>query len=928
MTTPDFPANEIQRVLRLRQLGLLDTAPEDILDQLTRLAARATGMPVALLSLVDAGRQWCKSAVGQPAGREVPREVSFCAHAICQFGVFEVEDARQDPRFAGNPLVTGDPAFVHYAGAPLVMPGGEAVGTLCVAAPEPGRLDATQRDLLSDLAATAVQVMLLRERERNLSGQRLFADATQLSELAPVGMFAADAFGAVLHGNAKWVEMLGAADYTELAGALWRKAIHPDDLPALTRGWKEAVRARQPYSGTFRARAARDGEQRWIKFRVKPVDARLAPVAFVGTSVEVSETVRLEQQLQDKNDLLESIIQHLPCGLAVFDKDLAHVVSNATMRTLLGLPDHLFEGKPTFPSLAQYFASRGEYGEQDPQSAVARRMATIRAREPHRIERILRDGTLVEIRGSFMPDGGMILTYTDVTAARRADAELRRALEAADQANQAKSDFLATMSHEIRTPLNGVIGLTQLLAGANLPPMESDSVLMIDSCAKSLLSLVDNILDLSKIEAGRLTLDMVPTDLVQLVQEVSDVFSVRAAEKGIRFDLRHERHVPRWISADPGRLRQVLLNLLGNALKFTSEGGFSLHVFTRDTEAGAELCFEVFDTGIGISPEDQARLFTRFTQVDASSRRRHSGTGLGLAISRQLSQLMGGDVTLVSRAGHGSTFTVRIPLQLAAAPRAETAAALQVVKTDARVLLVEDNEVNQLVAQRMLAKLGYTNVTPALTGREAVDACSRAPFDLVLMDCQMPVMDGWEATEQLRAMGVKAPILAFTASATSGDRDRCIAAGMNDYLTKPVELAILADKMQRWLEGVPEHAKEAATAAAPSQPVFDRETLTTRFLGDTSLFSEAREMFVRHTRQLLDELPRAQLDLPALRKAMHRIRGSAAMLGAAWLADVTLQVELDEEATEAEILPRLDEARRAFEAFEAESAQALALPGS
>jgi hypothetical protein len=206
-----------------------------------------------------------------------------------------------------------------------------------------------------------------------------------------------------------------------------------------------------------------------------------------------------------------------------------------------------------------------------------------------------------------------------------------------------------------------------------------------------------------------------------------------------------------------------------------------------------------------------------------------------------------------------------------------------------------------------------------------VDACTHAEFDIVLMDCQMPVMDGWEATERLRAMGVKAPVIAFTASATSGDRDRCIAAGMNDYLTKPVEIAILADKMQRWLGDAPDApADDAPGAKKPSPTAFDRETLAARFFGDTTLFAEARAMFVRQTRPVLDDLPRAPVDPAALRKAMHRIRGSAAMLGADWLADVTLQLELDEDATQARVLPRLDEARRALEAFERASGEALA----
>ncbi|HVE53915.1 MAG TPA: ATP-binding protein, partial [Ramlibacter sp.] len=631
--------------------------------------------------------------------------------------------------------------------------------------------------------------------------QRLVADASVLAELAPVGMVSADAQGAVLHGNAQWVEMLGADALSELTGFQWANAIHPDDLDSLGAGWQEAVRNGEPYSGIFRTRETATKPGRWIKFRARMVGADLSPIAFVGTAVDVTATVLLERELQRKNRQLARALEASGLGLWEIDLRSGAVHLSPGWTRMLRISGSM-EGMNT-EDVMRYF----------PRSEVPRvmegRRQLLRGEIEHlSLEHQMRaaDGTLVWVlteaevseRG---PDGRALYvvgTCKDITERKQADVELRRALQAADAASQAKSDFLATMSHEIRTPLNGVIGLTQLLAGADLPPMEKDSVGMIDSCAKSLLSLVDNILDFSKIEAGRLTLDLVPTDLGELVNEVADVFSVRSSEKGIRFDLRHDAAVPRWISADPGRLRQILLNLLGNALKFTNEGGFSLHVFVTPDLEPPQLCFQVFDTGMGIAEADQARLFTRFSQVDASASRRHDGSGLGLAISRQLAQLMGGDVTLVSRLGHGSTFTVTIPLHAVRAPAQVQQPAAHAVRENVRILLAEDNEVNQLVAQRLLGKLGYPNVTVAFTGREAVEACRAGRYDLVLMDCQMPVMDGWEAARVLREQGMQSPIIAFTASATSGDRDRCLAAGMNDYLTKPVEMAVLADKLQRW----------------------------------------------------------------------------------------------------------------------------------
>jgi len=517
----------------------------------------------------------------------------------------------------------------------------------------------------------------------------------------------------------------------------------------------------------------------------------------------------------------------------------------------------------------------------------------------------------------------LVGTSKDITERRQADAELRRALEAADQASRAKTEFLATMSHEIRTPLNGVIGLTQLLADAPLPPMEKDSVAMIASCARSLLSLVNNILDFSRIEAGRLTLDVVPTDLVLLVRDVSDLFSVQAAEKGIRFDLRHEADVPRWIAADPARLRQILLNLLGNALKYTAKGGFSLHVRAEGAGAARLLCFQVFDTGIGIAQADQARLFTRFTQVGAATGRTQAGSGLGLAISRQLAQLMGGDIALASLAGRGSTFTLRIPLHEARAPAAPPATAAHAVPSGVRILLAEDNEVNQLVAQRLLARLGYTEVTPVFTGRAAVDACTRQAFDLVLMDCQMPVMDGWEAARALRAMGIEVPILALTASATAGDRERCLGCGMNDFMTKPVEVEVLAQKLGRWLaRAAAPPPPPAAAALGAAGTAFDEAVLQAHFDDDGAFFAEARSVFLRQTGEALAGLAAAgePFDAAAARRVMHRIRGSAAMVGARWLAAVCRRAEEAEAAPRDAFAGWIEEAGRALEAFVQRSA--------
>jgi PAS domain S-box-containing protein len=896
MTDVALAAGEAARLSRLRRLSLVDDATDDVLDGFTRLAAAATGMPAAAIALLEADFLLIKSAVGFAPGVRVPRESTLCNLAIHAIGVFEVEDARCDPRFAGHPLVEPSeaPRLAHYAAAPLVMPTGERIGTLCVGSGEPGRLGDARRSQLEELAAQIVRVMLLRESEQALNREKRVVEAVQLSELAPIGMFSADIEGQVVHGNSHWTHMMGAASYEELVGKRWLEAIDPRDRPEVEEAWRALVALRTPMRVQFRTDCFAAWPVRWIRMNVSPVDTGVDLMAFVGATSDITETLSLEEELQSKNQLLEASQERLSraldaSGLGLWEYDLRsdRIYLSKSWAELLGYParDTVVQGNggqallppeelprllPMWHALLKgataHFSAEHRHATADGKRIWALTEAQVTERGP--------DGRALRVVG----------TCKDITARRQVDAELRAAKEAAEQASQAKTHFLATMSHEIRTPLNGVIGLAQLLSSATLPVREADAVRMIDSCAKSLLSLVDNILDFSKIEAGKLALEEVPTDLHRLAGELGDLFGVRAADKGIGFRLRINPDVPRWVAADPGRLRQVLLNLLGNALKFTSDGGFSLYL---SCGPAGQLSFAVVDTGIGIPQAEQARLFTRFTQVDGSSARRFQGTGLGLAISRQLAQLMGGDVDLRSEPGEGSTFTLRIPLRAVEAPSEKPASPAQAARTDARILLAEDNEINQLVARRLLASLGYHHVMPVCDGLQAVAACEREPFDLVLMDCQMPGMDGLQATRVLRERGLQVPVIAFTASATSGDRDACLAAGMNDYLTKPVELAVLADKVHRWLASIEPAATAPAAEAAAATTEFDPQVVTEYFLGDEEMYRQARAIFLRQTPDLLRRLEQAfaDEDWDALRAAAHKLKGGARTLGARLLAD-------------------------------------------
>jgi CheY-like chemotaxis protein/nitrogen-specific signal transduction histidine kinase len=389
----------------------------------------------------------------------------------------------------------------------------------------------------------------------------------------------------------------------------------------------------------------------------------------------------------------------------------------------------------------------------------------------------------------------MLVTLTDISIHRRNAAVLAEARDRAEAATRARTAFLATMSHELRTPLNGVVGTIGLLEQEDDCEERALYLRTMRRSAEHLLQIIDDILDITKLEADRVGFERRPFEVAGLVRTATDLVAPRAQEKGLTIEVDLDAAVPAVLSGDAGRLRQVLVNLLGNAVKFTEAGTVTVRV---DLESEclfsdvAALRIRVEDTGIGIAEEDLGHLFVKFSQLDGSITRRFGGTGLGLAISRELVEKMGGRIDVASRLGEGSTFTVVVPLEIAAAdevapaPAAVEASPVTAIGLD--VLLAEDNPTNTLVATRLLEKMGHRVVAVA-DGRAAVEALAAGRFDLVLMDMMMPVMDGLTATRLIRS-GDRAtadiPIVALTANALAEDRDAALAAGADTFVTKPV----------------------------------------------------------------------------------------------------------------------------------------------
>jgi len=521
-------------------------------------------------------------------------------------------------------------------------------------------------------------------------------------------------------------------------------------------------------------------------------------IRLVGIFQDITQRRRLEEEIRQKNILMKNILANIPVGLSVMDSQLNLVAENKQFRTLLDFPDSLFAGDVvTFESIIRFNAMRGEYGDGDLEGVIKDIVERARHTQAHRFQRQRGDGRTLEVMGAPMPDGGFVTTYSDIT-------ELTRATEAAQEASRSKSQFVANMSHEIRTPMNAILGMLRLLHGTELSARQLDYASKAEGAAKSLLGLLNDVLDFSKMDAGKMELDPQPFRVDRLLRDLSVILSANVGPKPVEVLFDIDRALPQVMVGDAMRLQQVLINLGGNAIKFTSQGEVVIQFkVLEQTTKSTTLRIAVRDSGIGIAPENQARIFDGFSQAEASTTRRFGGTGLGLSICKRLVELMGGELQLDSILEEGSTFHFTITLATADQVPGDPQTAPQRVASPMHVLVVDDNRIARNLLSAMAQSWGWQvdvadGGAQALALLEARAKTVRAPYDAVFVDWHMPDMDGWETIARMRQMGARA-MSPITVMVTAHGREMLTQrsaqeqASLNAFLVKPVTAAILYD---------------------------------------------------------------------------------------------------------------------------------------
>ena len=958
--------------------------------------------------------------------------------------------------------------------SPILDPNGNVVAALGVARDVTERKRAEEeltkyRDHLEELVeertaelTEANQQLELEITERKRAEEAVRVSEERLRQIAEnvgEGFFLSDASdNSAIYVSPAYEKIWGRPVGTAYADAQsWLEVVHPEDRERVKAYVEKHSRGKIAFSQEYRILWP-DGSIRWVRDRVYPVKNESGEIyRIVGVTDDITERKRIEQARRESEERLRSLFETMAEGVILIATDGQIIQANPAAGHILGLERSEIIGR-------NYVSPEWEVFRPDGTPMPPEEMAGPRAmKEKHPVKDVVMgvqqpDGSIswINVNATPLIDQagklqGVVGTFADITERKRSEEDLKKTKQQAEEANRLKSEFLANMSHEIRTPMNAIIGMTDITLETCLTDEQRDYLITVKDSARALLQLLDDILDLSKVEAGRSELETIDFDLRVTVEGVADTLAPKASAKGLELVCMIHHQIPALLRGDPGRLRQILINLGGNAVKFTEKGEVVIRVeLEEETENRATLLFSVTDTGVGIPKDKQKEIFEPFIQVDGSTTRKYGGTGLGLSISKRLVKLLGGQIGVESESGKGSRFwftttlekqkefkdvfpslppdirgmrilvvddnktnrtilvkilesfacsaeavegrneAIRILKKAAQKeklfdlvlldmqmPEMDGEEVLRAIKDDpeikdvaviiltslgergdaarlealgcagyllkpvkqsqlfdaiitvmsqqkkeiepkpgrivtrhtiaeqkrrkVRILVAEDNPMNQKLAVALLKKAGYP-VDAVENGRMVMEALNRTAYHLILMDVQMPEMDGFEATKAIRKMeGVNkhAPIIAMTAHAMKGDRERCLQVGMDDYISKPIEPQELFNVIKKWTKSRdPKNANkwkgEFKKGDQIKEPLLDLKIALTRFDGDKEFFKQMLQKFLDYAPKQLSILDEAAKEGNAkeIEREAHGLKGAAGNLGVKGIADLSLKLEL------------------------------------
>jgi PAS domain S-box-containing protein len=890
MEDPISNESEKRRLKALKKYNILNIQDEKPFDYVIESVAAICGIPVCNISLVNEKDIVIIASTAGTRYQPLSRENSFSKLTLKKGDFLEIPDTRQDPHIKHR-IPRYDGFDVHYyAGHPLIDPDGNILGCLNIYDSRPNLLNPEQKKLLKFAAERIIQLIVSRRIQQNLQEfEKMFMVSKDLVGLA-------DSEGKFVRINPAFSVVLGWSE-EEIRSRSILHFVHPDDYPRAWKTIKEIGRGIPIVNFTCRF-VTEEAQVIWIEWTVQ---AEKDTGMFYAIGHDITEIYKQNRLIEKSEKRFRGFFENSQGLMCIHDADGNILSINKNGAEMLGFTieealltniyDLTSQGRESV--VRNYFSHVLEHGHSSGQLKVRRK-------DGKELILLLTNVLEQDEKG----DQYILVNAIDLTERLQMVEELTEAKALAEKANQAKSEFLANMSHEIRTPLNGIIGFTDLIQKTRLDETQKQYINIIHQSGKTLLSIINDILDFSKIEAGKLTLDVERVNLKELLAEVSDIVSYPLEDKELELNLKLEEELPTFIWADEMRLKQVLINLLNNAVKFTEKGTVTLRVkilksYAKDLKL---FRFEVQDTGIGIRKEKQQAIFEAFAQEDGSISKKYGGTGLGLTISNRILKLGNSALQLHSEPGKGSCFFFDLKLKTSndrnekpKTTRSDYGHSAQPLKKVYRILIAEDNKINLLLARTLINQISPdATVCEATDGREAVRLYLKERPDLILMDIQMPNMNGLEATREIRSHETdeRIPILALTAGNMKGEKERCLEAGMDDFLAKPILKQNLEMVLSKWLplneSNVVAEEEKATAVEHINRAWFDEYTTHDASFKENFLIL-IRSGLRESSRDLRDHVLHRNLE--GLKASGHKLKGTSVTAGLTELSKLAVAFE-------------------------------------